>query len=321
MAYTFSPNVAQALRGCDARIVITGAGGWLGLATLELLSDALGDELQSRVRCFGSSDRELTLLTGARIQQHRLDRLGALDPRPTLVLHLAFLTKDRAENMAEAAYRQANRGLSQLVFDNLDKIGAEGVFVASSGAARFADDPSRSSAMRLYGEMKRADEELFASWADAAGRRAVIARIFNIAGPHINKQQSYALSAFILDAIAKRPITVLAPHRVTRGYVAIRELMSLVFALLLKDGSGVTYFDTGGEPMELGEVAQAVAAELGGEAVRAPPDHGPEDIYVGDGSTYERLLADYEVETVPFRQQIRETSDFIGAGAKKPEGA
>ncbi len=315
MTYALSPNVRAALCASDRRIVITGAGGWLGLATLELLAEALGSELADRVRCFGASDRSLALLDGTRVDQRPLDRLAELDERPTLLLHLAFLTKDRAEDMAEADYRRANRGLSQRVLDNLNRIGATAVFVASSGAAQFADDPSRSAAMRLYGELKRADEEAFAGWAARSGRRATIARIFNIAGPHINKLQSYALSTFILDALAGRPITVRAPHRVVRGYVAIRELMSLVLALLLDEQPGVLRFDTGGTAMELEQVALAVAATTGGAVARAAVTSAAEDVYVGEAATYDRLLAERGIATVSFAQQVAETEAFLALGA------
>ena len=305
-----------AVRAGDERIVITGAGGWLGMATLELLDEALGGALPDRVRCFGASSRTLTLLSGATIAQQPLDRLANLEPFPTLLLHLAFLTKDRAEAMDEAAYRTANRGLSQIVLDNLDRIGVKSLFVASSGAARFADDPSRSAAMRLYGELKRADEEAFAAWAEQSGATAVIARIFNISGPHMNKLESYALSALLLDAFAGRPITVRAPHPVVRGYVAISELMSLAFAILIGGNAGVARFDTGGHPMELADVAQAVALETGGTAVRTPITNDVEDNYVGDRTVYDRLLADNGIDPVPCPQRVRDTRDFLQKAAK-----
>ena len=227
------------------------------------------------------------------------------------MLHLAFLTKDRAEQMDEAEYRRANRALSQRLLDHLDAIDTKAVFVASSGAARFADDPGRSAAMRLYGELKRADEEAFAAWAQAREARAVIARIFNIAGPHINKQASYALSALILDALAGRTVTVRAPHRVVRGYVAIRELMSLVFALLLEPKPEVIRFDSGGEPMELADVAHEVARQTGAAVARAPLSSEAEDRYVGERTAYDRLLSAHRIEPVPFAQQVGETLAFL----------
>ena len=311
MTYALSPSVRTALRDSDRRIVMTGAGGWLGLATLELLSDALGPALEARVVCFGASRRMLTLIDGREIEQHPLSDIAHLAPSPSLVLHLAFLTKDRAEEMDEADYRRANRGLSAQLLDSLDAIDARAVFVASSGAARFADDPTRSVAMRLYGELKRADEEAFAAWAEARNRRAVITRLFNIAGPHTNKVRSYALSAFILDALETGSVRVHAPHSVMRGYVAIRELMSLAFALLLAETAGVVRFDSGGEAMELAAVAALVGEQLGASVERAPLTSMQADIYLGDAATYAGLLAAYDIESVTFAQQIAETRSTL----------
>jgi nucleoside-diphosphate-sugar epimerase len=67
--------------------------------------------------------------------------------------------------------------------------------------------------MRLYGSLKREDEERFAAWADAAGKRAVIARIFALTGPYINKPGAYAIASFLADAMAARPVEVRAPVR------------------------------------------------------------------------------------------------------------
>jgi nucleoside-diphosphate-sugar epimerase len=305
-------HVAAKLRDSEHRLVVTGAGGWLGMATLDLLSSALGDAFADRVCCFGSSRRTLKLLDGVEIEQEPLGRLAALAPRPTLVLHLAFLTKDRAEAMLEQEYREANRAIGRTVLDALDGIGAEGVFVSSSGAAAFVDDPGASPAMRLYGALKKDDEELFAGWAEAAGKCAVITRIFNLSGPYMNKHGSYALASFILDALAGRPVEVRAAKPVIRGYVAIRELMSLVFALLLDGERGVVRFDTGGRATEMQEIAEAVARICGPVAVRRPPlEDLPADEYVGSAGPYAALLRDRNVETVAFEQQITETAQFL----------
>lgn len=315
MSGRLPPHVAEALARSDRRIVITGAGGWLGMATLELLHSALGTDFGDRVRCFGARARTLSMSDGASIAQRPLPEIAALDPHPTLVLHLAFLTKDRAEAMDELEYRAANRALSRTVLDALDAIGAEAVFVASSGAARSADDPAAARAMRLYGALKREDEEEFAGWAEQSGRTAVITRIFNLSGPHINKHQSYALASFIIDALAGRPVTVRAPHRVVRGYVAIRELMALVLSLMLRPAAGVVRFDTGGAPLELEEAARIVAEVVGGHGVVRPARvDDAADVYVGDDEGYRRLLEAHGVPIVPFERQVAETAEFL-AGA------
>lgn len=305
-------HIEQAVRSSRARIVVTGAGGWIGMATLELLKAGLGEDLAARVDCFGSSRRVLHLRDGTKVEQRPLCEVAMLEPAPTSVLHLAFLTKDRAEAMAEDEYRQANRDLDQTLLDALDRLGAEAIFVASSGAAAFADDASASAAMRLYGTLKREQEERFAAWAEQRRKRAVIARIFNLSGPHINKHDSYALASFILDAAAGRAIAVRAPHRVVRSYVAVRELMSLVFALLLDGKTGLTRFDSGGEPMEMQAIAEAVASLLGPVPIERPPLDGAQlDHYAGNSDEYRSLLADHGIAPVPFARQVIETAEFL----------
>ena len=303
------PHVTEAVCASEARIVITGAGGWIGRATLDLLHAALGNRLATRVHCFGSNARTLALSTGITINQRPLSDLVALAPAPTILLHLAFLTKDRAEEMDEPAYRAANRAIDDQVLAALDPIGTRAVFVASSGAAASTNP---AAAMQLYGALKREQERRFADWAAAGERRAIVTRIFNLSGPHINKQSSYALSAFILDALAGGPIRIRAPHRVIRSYVAIRELMSLVFALLLDGGKGVTRFDSGGAEVEMRAIAEAVAARVGNVAITRPPlDAATVDDYRGDGAAYAALLGHHRIPPVPFDRQVAETVEYL----------
>jgi nucleoside-diphosphate-sugar epimerase len=188
-------------------------------------------------------------------------------------------------------------------------IGATAVFVASSGAAEFADEPNASPAMQLYGSLKKADEDMFAQWAEERGTRAVIARIFALSGPHINKHDTYALASFIRDALAGRPISIRADFPVYRSYVAIRDLMSVVFAAMLGEGAGVVRFSTGGERLEMQHIAETVSETVGHVAIDRPPLRtDAADEYVGDDAAYQELLSRYGIEHLPFAQQVAETA-------------
>lgn len=309
------PQVAQALARSDKRIVVTGAGGWLGLATLDSLAAALGEGFASRVVAFGSSARTLELQGGLTVAQRPLAELDQLASEPSWLLHFAFLTKDRAETMDEAAYRAANAAIRDAVLTNLDRIGAEAVFVASSGAAYKAQDAAAPAAMRLYGELKAEDEAQFAAWGEASGKRVVIARIFNVTGPYINKHQAYALASFILDGLAGRSIEVRAPRRVVRGYVAIAELVSLALAEMAGAPRGVVRFDTGGEPLELGDVATVVASQFEGVMVQRAEVVDPQaDIYHGDPAQYASMLERHGIQPLALGAQVAKTIDYLHPG-------
>ncbi|QSR15889.1 NAD(P)-dependent oxidoreductase [Novosphingobium sp. KA1] len=315
---------AETLLASGRRIVVTGAGGWLGLATLELLEAALGGAFAGRVLAFGSGRRTLTLRSGRKVTQLPLRALTTIASQPTWLLHYAFLTRERAEAMSAQDYRAACRKITGMVLGSLDAIGCEAVFVASSGAAGLAvADAEGESPLGLYGAMKREEEERFVDWVYGRGpqpereapqrRRAAIARIFSLSGPYINKHDRYALAGLIGDALAGRPVVVRSPRLVVRSYVAIRELLSLAIALLGDTrGAAVTVFESGGEPCELETVARTVASGWPGVTyLRAPVTDPAVDRYHGDVAAYTHLLEHYGVAVVPLAEQVAETADWL----------
>ena len=309
----FAERVRRAVRDDARRIVIVGARGWIGRTAVALLLEALGaDTFAARVSCFGSSEG-IVRVGAIDVPQRALSDLATLDSRPTLLFHLAFLTMDKFGTMDADDYVEGNRALSRTVLAGLEPIGVDRLFVASSGAAAFANDASAADNLRCYGRLKLDDEALFAGWVEAAdSRRAAIARIYSVSGPHINKHQTYALASLILAALANQPIEVHAPMRVIRSYVAVRDLLSLVFAALLApEGDRVLRFDTGGEALELGDVAASVARSLGGTVLRRPISEPRENRYVGDASSWAALLARFELTELPLDRQIAETAAWL----------
>ncbi len=86
------PAIADSLRSSEARILVTGAGGWIGSATLELLAQALGPEgFRRRVRAFASRSRSLALRGGVSVELAGLEksREGRGRPGDALPLRLS----------------------------------------------------------------------------------------------------------------------------------------------------------------------------------------------------------------------------------------
>jgi nucleoside-diphosphate-sugar epimerase len=313
---TLTGEGAARLREAPWRIVIAGAGGWIGLAAIEELHMLLGDAFSARVACFGSTARTLSLRGGLSVDQRPLAAMAELPPAPTILLYLAFLTQEKAALMSREAYAAANAAISDQVFSALDPIGAEAVFVASSGAVELVGQAGADPNKALYGALKLADEERFAGWAERRGGRAAIARIFNLAGPYINKLGSYALACFIADALADRPIEIRSAWPVYRSFVAVDELMSVAFGVMTDGATGATRFDTGAHRgFEMGEIASAVAAALGHTrgVARPPMSATPVDSYAGDSTLYRGLIGTCQVEQIDFPAQVRETARYMAS--------
>ena len=136
----FQPEFAETLRADTAPVVLTGAGGWLGQAALEMLCAALGDDFAARVTAFGARPRRMMLRSGRGVPVHALDAIASLEKPGAFIVHLAFLTREHAASMGLPAYTAENRKISEHIQEFLKRCGASGIFVPSSGSAYVGHD-------------------------------------------------------------------------------------------------------------------------------------------------------------------------------------
>ena len=127
----FTPALTQELQGSGTPIIVTGAGGWLGRAALEMLDSALGESLADRVTVFASSPRVITLGSGRTLAARDFTELEDGTAPPSLILHFAFRTRGHAQ---EQNYVAANRQIAQHLRNFIQHNGARGIFIPSSGA-------------------------------------------------------------------------------------------------------------------------------------------------------------------------------------------
>lgn len=310
------PALAERLRSSHWRVLVTGAGGWLGQAALEVLADALGEDWRERVAAFGSNERLLVLRDGSKIRQQPMAMLPTCPSQPSLLLHFAYLTREKATRMPVEAYIATNRALSRLAAEGGASIGVERAFVTSSGAihAALAAEDGAGPAL-LYGKLKLEDEALFEQFAlHTPGRRAFVARLFNLSGPYINKLDSYALASFIRQA-RSGCIRVHARHPVVRSYTSASNLLGVaVGQLLADDAPPFLRVETAGDhAVEVGELATMVRDLVSPHAAieRAEYVQEPIDDYVGDGTEYRRLMAGHGIAEHSLALQIADTAEYL----------
>jgi nucleoside-diphosphate-sugar epimerase len=317
--------VADALRGTDEVVAVTGATGWFGAVALELLYGALGDQAASRVVGYASSARKVLLSDGQTVLVRPLADLLTQDPPPTTLLHLAFLTREKVAALGRDAYTSRNVAITATVVGAIARHRPRHVVSPSSGAVYSGAVQSGAGALVSdvradpYGTLKHLDELVFRAAARDAGGTCVIPRVFSVAGARMTKPGQYVLGSMIEMAAAGGPVAVRSGGPVFRSYCGVDEVVALALWAALRGREVV--FDTCGTVVEIGELARLVAHlhGLGSDAVRRTWD--PEvvdDRYVGDGRLMEELATEAGLSLRPLSALVNETSAWLTAVRPRP---
>lgn len=311
-------HLARDLRASDFEFVVTGANGWLGRATLHALHDALGSEFLHRVTALGSRHSCIDAVPGQSLPVHTMLDWRPVGLRPLMVFHYAFLTKDTVAGMSQEEYTARNDAIASQVRQWICSGRVAKMMLPSSGAVYDHLQPSgRDPAAGLYGRLKWQDEEMFSEICERQRCGLVIARVFNLAGPYINKFNSYALASFIVQTLQHRRITINATRPVIRSYYLVTDLLELCLRLFLAQPSSYTErFDTAGyETVELSALAQRILRSVGADEAQVvrPPQISsiPPDNYVGNSQRIRELERSLSINPAPLDQQIDATRLFI----------
>jgi UDP-glucuronate decarboxylase len=316
---SFSPGLADSVRTSPCNFIVTGASGWLGKATLDMLRQALGADFATRVAALGSHRSQISFADGQTCAVQPLVEWQLPLGQPVIVFHYAFLTKDKVGGISTEEYVARNEDISSSVRSWIDTRNVRGVVMPSSGAVYdYLHAKSRDLKALLYGKIKYNDEIAFSAACKKSSTGLIIPRVFNLSGPYINKFDNYALASFIFQILSARPLTIHARRPVFRSYYYIGDLIEFCVQFLFKQTTAVTEcFDVAGdEIVELGELAQRVAAVL---ADRAPSqiqrlpmlDEAMEDRYIGNRKRIEELEMYLGIRPMALDEQIRATSLYI----------
>lgn len=279
--------VTSLLAGRDETFAVTGATGWFGATAMDLLYAALGDEAPTRVVGYASVPRTVTIADGRSAEVRALSDLAA-GPARSVLLHFAFLTKDRVADLGAPAYVFRNVAITAAVLGAVRNHRPRHIVMASSGAVHV---PSGGYAQDVtgepYGALKRIDELSFRAAADEVAATLVTPRVFSVAGPRMTKPEKYALGDMLTAARAERPVVVRADRLVYRSYCGVDDVVAVCLWAALT-GRTMT-FDTGGEIVEMADLARAVVEATGTKSAIVRPRldaSAPPDRYVGEGQVW-----------------------------------
>lgn len=310
------------MRAVDSppRFVLTGPSGWIGSAMLANLVRWFG-AATGNITAFASSARDIALPGGGTLPVRQLKTIRAEDVAGAHVVHLAYLTREKAAELGETTFTATNLEIDDALLGALAEAPAVSLFVASSGAASHA---ASGQDLHPYGLCKLRQEARFLEWARARGVPAIAGRIFNIAGPWINKLDAYAVSNFAVQALAGNRIEIKADRPVFRSFLHVDDLCELVIkAALAGIGRAAPIDICGSEVLEMQQIAMTVAAEYGEttEIIRSALNLSAPAVYLGNHVDTQLLAMEAGVVLAPFSVQIADTLSWIkanGDGTESP---
>jgi nucleoside-diphosphate-sugar epimerase len=290
---------AQAL-GND-RVLVTGATGWLGRTALDLLAP-----LGLPTLALASQARSIRV-AGCEVECRAWNEQEVAVFAPTVVLDCAFLTRGRVAEMPLDEYVATNRTLTERLVYATQLPSVRLALTVSSGAAVHPHDALDAAiGDNPYGYLKREAEYRLAEAAAKSGAVPVVARAWSISGAHVQEPQGYALGSMIRDADAGA-IRIMARRPVFRRYVLAEELLAVGIA---EGGVGRATIDSGGELVEMAELAARIAAVVSPDAVitRGEVDPRDPDRYHSDGQDWDRCCQKWGFAGVPLDGQIELTA-------------
>lgn len=210
---------------------LTGASGWFGRTALHVYEQAHGPEaLRREVIPFASRERWVEFGSShGPVKAHPLEAILDVS-QPRGLLHLAFLTRDKVEELGHGRYVAANRAITATLARLLQAWPALPVVATSSGAAAALDGLPADLAGNPYATLKQEEEVLLER--QGATRMAVVFRVYAASGRFMTRPQKFALGDLILQGLRGEPLRVKAPHAVWRSYGSVEQLMQLSWLLL-----------------------------------------------------------------------------------------
>jgi len=234
----------------DDRVLVTGAGGWFGRTAVAMTNESGLDLLAT-----GSKDQQIEIGGKSQIvQSQSLETISIFEP--TVVIDTAFVTRERIPILGHKTYVETNQRLIDQSLALAAMPSVRKYIGFSSGATKhLAGQSSFSLEENPYAAQKRIYESKLSEIAADLQSDISVARVWSVTGSYCTKPNTFAFTDLIAQAKSGL-VEIKANHLVSRRYCAVEDVLAL--ALMPLGPENQTVFDTGGDLIDLGALAQLI---------------------------------------------------------------
>ena len=282
----------------DDRVLVTGAGGWFGRTAIAMTREA-GLELLAT----GSKDQQIEIDGQSQsVQAQSLEIIAAF--KPTVVIDTAFVTRERLTILGHKTYVDTNQRLinESLAIAALPSV-RKYIGFSSGATMHLAGNTSFSLEENPYAAQKRIYERKISEIAADLQSDISVARVWSVTGSYCTKPDTFAFTDLIAQAKFGL-IEVKAKRPVYRRYCALEDVLAI--AMLPTATGSNPIFNTGGELIELGDLAKLVVdlVNPNAEIRRQIDPQLPSDDYYSDSKDWDGLLQSADLAKDSISEQV-----------------
>ena len=286
----------------DDRVLVLGSSGWFGSTAVELAQEK-GANIMVR-NSSGSRNLSADAEPGAMKEFE-----SCLTFEPSVVFDCAFETRHKILAYDPREYVRVNSELMNQAFQ-LQRLSSVRRFIGiSSGAALpYLNNDGLDPDLDLYGFQKAEYEKQLRSSQSGLKDNVVILRPWSMSGRHCKTPGIYALFDFISQSKGDQ-ILIRSDTLVYRRYTDVDDFLRV--GLMAPIGEEV--IESGGELVELADLAMLVAETLGSQASinRISPPLGM-DSYHSDNYSWDLITKLTGFQPKSLREQIRVSAGLQG---------
>ena len=304
------------------KIILTGATGWIGRSILHQLQIYLSPKQflenviplsnnQKILNSSGFSGKPYSFYT------YPLDKSinHSCSQKPSILIHTAFLTKDRISQFGKENYLSLNKKITFQALEITKRYNVQKVILISSGSARKYDTHNYleydllSKADDPYAFLKRSEEISFSS----LDVDCYIFRVFALSGLFARSPNSFALLSFLTSALNGQRIIIKSRKKCIRGYVSSSQLALVIFKILSSQRHiNSLMVNALTDETDLLSMAYCISDMFNLE----PPSFEinnllEKDIYTANKEPFCKLLQDHNIKPMVLKKQILETANYF----------
>jgi nucleoside-diphosphate-sugar epimerase len=306
----YSLKVLEKSLRSDDRLIITGASGWFGQTLAALIS-----KLEVPTLFIASSERVLPTPYGS-IPLEKFDISRVRRFQPTLLVDLAALTREKVGRLGNTEFTEKNNALLSTAIEIFELESVRASIFASSGAATDRGGMVSGANAEPYAAFKRLTEDVFEQSASSLGKPALGIRVWSVSGPLVTKPSIFAFSSILLQAITGI-VEFKSAGPVLRRYVSVDDLFALAFASLREQRAGTKMMESGGDLIEIRELANKALNLMGHQNPSYLPDSttGQANSYFSDNLSWLSICREMEFEPEKLDAQItRNLAGYLSRG-------